>query len=96
MAQKLKGKVVSNKMAKTVVVSVSRLKKHPRYGKFIKMSSKYKAHTEEIIPVGSVVIIESTRPISKDKRWKVVSIEKRSILEDIASIESLEANTDAE
>ena len=71
--QRLKGKVVSTKMAKTVVVSVTRLKKHPRYHKFIRVTKKYKAHDENgFAKEGSTIIIESTRPISKDKRWKVV------------------------
>lgn len=74
MAQKLKGKIVSNKLAKTVVVEVSRLKKHPIYGKYIKISKKYKAHSEESIPVGKTVILQSTRPVSKDKKWKVIEI----------------------
>jgi small subunit ribosomal protein S17 len=72
--QKFKGKVVSNKSAKTVVVEVSRLKKHPIYGKYIKISKKYKAHTEENIPEGEIVILESTRPLSKDKKWKVIKV----------------------
>jgi len=72
--QKLKGKVVSNKMAKTVVVEVSRLKKHPKYQKYIKRSKKFKAHTDEQIVEGAGVVIQSTKPISKDKKWTVVKI----------------------
>ncbi|KKT57145.1 MAG: Ribosomal protein S17 [Candidatus Giovannonibacteria bacterium GW2011_GWC2_44_9] len=74
MAQELKGKIVSNKMAKTVVVEVSRLKKHRLYGKFMKISKKYKAHADEQIPEGTTVIIKSTRPVSKNKKWKVIKI----------------------
>ena len=74
MAQELKGKIVSNKMAKTAVVEVSRLKKHRLYGKFIKISKKYKAHADEQIPEGATVIIKSTRPISKGKKWKIIKI----------------------
>ena len=74
MAQELKGKIVSNKMAKTAVVEVSRLKKHRLYGKFMKISKKYKAHTEEQIPEGTTVIIKSTKPVSKDKKWKIIKI----------------------
>ncbi len=70
--QQLKGKVVSNKMQKTVVVEVARLKKHPLYGKFMKISKKFKAHTEDLIPEGSTVLIESSKPISKNKKWKVI------------------------
>ena len=71
MAQILKGKVISNKIAKTVVVEVTRLKKHPIYGKQIKVTDKYKAHTEEPIPEGALVMIKSSRPRSKDKKWEV-------------------------
>ncbi len=69
----LKGVVVSDKMNKTVVVSVSRFVKHPLYGKFYKISKKYKAHDEgNTFKVGDSVEIVETRPISKDKRFKVV------------------------
>lgn len=69
----LSGVVVSNKMDKTVVVSVSRFIKHPLYGKFYKVSKKYKAHDEENkYKKGDKVEIAETRPISKDKRFKVV------------------------
>jgi len=70
----LKGVVVSNKMQKTVVVSVSRFIKHPLYGKFYKVSKKYKAHDEENkCKIGDNVEIVETRPISKDKRFRVVT-----------------------
>lgn len=69
----LEGVVVSDKMDKTVVVSVSRFIKHPLYGKFYKVSKKYKAHDEENkYKTGDKVEIVETRPISKDKRFKVV------------------------
>ncbi len=69
----LKGVVVSDKMDKTVVVSVSRFVKHPLYGKFYKVSKKYKAHDEENThKTGDKVEIVETRPISKDKRFAVV------------------------
>lgn len=72
----LKGVVVSDKMDKTVVVSVSRFVKHPLYGKFYKISKKYKAHDEgNIYKIGDKVEIVETRPISKDKRFKVVQAE---------------------
>lgn len=92
MAQQLKGKVISNKMNKTVVVEVLRLKKHPRYGKYIKISDNYKAHTEENISIGSVVVIELTRPISKDKRWRVISVSKKALAEEAKSYDALENN----
>ncbi len=70
----LKGVVVSDKMDKTVVVSVSRFVQHPLYGKFYKMNKKYKAHDEENkYKKGDEVEIVPTRPISKDKKFKVVN-----------------------
>lgn len=72
--RKLKGIVVSDKMAKTVVVSVVRLKKHPVYKKYFKVTKRFKAHDEDNqYKVGDKVIIEETRPLSREKRWKVVS-----------------------
>jgi small subunit ribosomal protein S17 len=69
----LKGVVVSDKMDKTVVVSVSRFVKHPKYGKFYKINKKYKAHDEENkCKIGDKVEIMETKPISKDKRFRVV------------------------
>lgn len=69
----LKGVVVSDKMDKTVVVSVSRFVKHPLYGKFYKVSKKYKAHdAENKYKTGDSVEIMETKPISKDKKFKVV------------------------
>ncbi|MFA6274073.1 MAG: 30S ribosomal protein S17 [Candidatus Paceibacterota bacterium] len=69
----LKGVVVSDKMDKTVVVSVSRFVKHPKYGKFYNVTKKYKAHDEENkYKTGDKVEIVETRPISKDKKFKVV------------------------
>jgi small subunit ribosomal protein S17 len=70
----LKGVVVGDKMNKTVVVSVTRFVKHPKYGKYFKVSKKYKAHDEEnTFKVGDNVEIMETRPISKDKKFKVVN-----------------------
>ena len=72
--RKLKGIVVSDKMAKTVVVSVVRLKKHPVYKKYFKVTNRFKAHDEaNEYKVGDKVVIEETRPMSREKRWKVVS-----------------------
>ncbi len=69
----LNGVVVSDKMDKTVVVSVSRFIKHPKYGKFYKVNKKYKAHDEEnAYKIGDKVEITETRPISKDKKFRVV------------------------
>ena len=70
----LKGVVVSDKMDKTVVVLVSRFVEHEKYGKRIKKNKKYKAHDENNTKkVGDKVEIEETRPISKDKKFKVVA-----------------------
>ncbi len=69
----LSGVVVSDKMDKTVVVKVNRFVKHPVYGKFLNKSKKYKAHDpENVHKVGDKVDIEETRPISKDKHFKVI------------------------
>ncbi len=73
----LKGTVISDKMDKTVVVSVERVFQHPLYKKTIKTTKKYKAHDEENkCRVGDVVEIIESRPISKTKRWKVLRIFK--------------------
>jgi small subunit ribosomal protein S17 len=72
-AKILKGVVTSDKMDKTVVVAVNRLVKHPKYGKFIKRTKKYKAHDEtNQYKIGQNVSIQEVRPISKDKTFKVV------------------------
>ena len=73
--KRLIGTVVSDKMEKTVVVSVSTTRRHKRYGKVIRMVKKYKAHDEsnEVREGDRVQIIES-RPISRHKRWTVVSV----------------------
>ena len=69
------GVVVSDKMEKTVVVKVDRLVKHPVYNKYIKRTAKYKAHDiDNSCKIGDRVMIVETRPLSKDKRWKVREI----------------------
>ncbi len=71
--RQLKGLVVSNKMQKTIVVKVEKIKKHPRYKKIYKIHKKYKAHDEkEEFKVGDSVVIEECRPLSKDKRWRAI------------------------
>ena len=68
----LKGTVVSDKMEKTVVVRVDSMKVHPKYGKRFLQSKNYKVHDEKgEYKVGDVVTFEETRPLSKDKRWRV-------------------------
>ena len=69
----LKGTVVSDKMNKTIVVEIESTKKHPKYEKRYKSHKKYKAHDEKNeYKVGDKVVIEETRPISKDKKWRIV------------------------
>ena len=69
------GKVVSNKMDKTIVVAVENHVKHPLYGKFVKKTYKLKAHDENNeCGIGDTVKVMETRPLSKDKRWRLVSI----------------------
>ena len=71
----LTGTVVSDKMNKTAVVLFERKVKHPKYGKYIKKSTKYKIHDEENkCRLGDVVTITEVRPISKDKSWKLVEV----------------------
>ena len=69
----LKGVVVSNKMDKTAVVSVTRFVKHPKYKKYVKITKKYKAHdADNSAVVGAQVEIKETRPLSKDKHFTIV------------------------
>lgn len=70
--KQLTGTVISNKMQKTVVVRVERLKEHPKYKRRFKLHKKYKAHTDEHFEIGDKVIIEEHKPISKDKRWIII------------------------
>ncbi|MGI6358997.1 MAG: 30S ribosomal protein S17 [Bacillota bacterium] len=73
------GVVVSDKMDKTVVVAVETLIQHPLYSRTVKKTTKFKAHCEDnSARVGDVVRIMETRPLSKDKRWRVVDIVKKA------------------
>ncbi len=73
------GTVVSDKMDKTVVVSVSRTTRHPLYGKIIRRSKRYKAHDEgNQCRVGDKVRIMETRPVSKSKRWRVAEVVEKT------------------
>ena len=72
------GVVVSNKMQKTIVVSVESLKKHRIYKRTYKQTKRFHAHDEEnVCQIGDIVRIEETRPLSKTKRWRLVEIVKR-------------------
>ena len=78
------GRVVSDKMDKTVVVSVERLQRHPIYKRVVRLSSKFKAHDEgNSAHVGDTVRIEESRPLSREKRWKVVEIVARGSQEEL-------------
>lgn len=73
------GKVVSNKMDKTIVVATEKLVAHPLYKKQVKQTKKYKAHDEENeCQIGDIVKIMETRPLSKDKRWRLVEIVEKA------------------
>ena len=73
------GQVVSDKMDKTAVVAVTRLVRHPLYGRFVKKTSKFKVHDEKNeCQIGDVVKIMETRPLSKDKRWRLMEIVRKA------------------
>ena len=73
------GQVVSDKMDKTAVVAVTRLVRHPMYKRFVKRTTKFKAHDEKNeCHVGDVVRITETRPLSKDKRWRIVEVVRKA------------------
>lgn len=72
------GKVISDKMNKTIVVQVERKVRHPLYGKIVRRFSKMYAHDEENSSrIGDLVLIQQSRPLSKTKRWKLIEILKR-------------------
>ena len=71
--KRLTGMVISNKMEKTVVVQVEEIKKHPLYKRRYRFHKKYKAHNEKSdLKIGDKVVIEECRPMSKEKRWRVI------------------------
>ncbi|HEX7016891.1 MAG TPA: 30S ribosomal protein S17 [Cyclobacteriaceae bacterium] len=73
------GKVVSNKMQKSITVAVDRKVKHPIYGKFVNRTTKFMAHDEEnAAGIGDTVRIMETRPLSKKKRWRLVEIVEKA------------------
>lgn len=76
----LEGTIVSNRMAKTVVVRVDRLRRHPKYRKYYRTSRKFKAHAGDAIDcqIGDAVRIVETRPLSRHKRWKVSEVIRRA------------------
>lgn len=73
------GKVVSNKMDKTIVVAIQTSVKHPLYGKIIKRTTKLKAHDEEnVCQIGDKVKVMETRPLSREKRWRLVEVVEKA------------------
>jgi small subunit ribosomal protein S17 len=73
------GLVTSDKMDKTITVTIERRVKHPIYGKFVKTTKKFKAHDEKNdAKTGDTVKISETRPLSKTKRWRLVSVVERA------------------
>lgn len=83
----LQGTITSNKMSKTVVVRVDRLRRHPKYRKFYRVSRGYKAHVEDAksFGLGDVVLIQETRPVSKDKRWRVAEVVRKAPAVDMSA-----------
>lgn len=82
--------VTSDKMQKTRIVRVMRLSKHPKYSKIMRQYSKYKIHDEkEVSKVGDTVRIRETRPLSKDKRYKLLKIIKQAALPEIEISEAI-------
>ncbi len=83
MARKrYEGKVVSDRMDKTVVVAITRLYQHPRYGRIMKKVAKFKAHDEKnVCRAGDKVTIVESRPLSKNKRWVVLSVNGSNLKE---------------
>lgn len=77
--RKLQGTIISDKMDKTRVVAITRFKKHPRYKKYYKITRKFKVHDEKNeYKTGDKVVIEETRPMSKEKRWKITGFAQKS------------------
>lgn len=83
VSRRILGRVVSNKMNKSVTVAVERLIEHPHYGKFVRRTSKYVAHDENnSCKPGDLVAIVECRPLSKTKSWRVVEIVASSVPEE--------------
>ena len=89
------GRVVSDKMDKTIVVSVERLARHPLYKRVIRLTTKFKAHDEaNEAHVGDTVLIEESRPLSATKRWRLVSVVARAGEGAVTEVANEEAETD--
>ena len=73
------GKVVSDRMDKTIVVSIERLVKHPTYGRYVRRRKKFKVHDEKNeCRIGDIIRFKETRPLSKDKRWRFLGFVERA------------------
>jgi small subunit ribosomal protein S17 len=92
------GRVVSDKMDKTIVVSVERLARHPLYKRVVRLTTKFKAHDEtNDAHVGDTVLIEESRPLSATKRWRLIEVLARAgehgggemLLEEVATTEAI-------
>jgi len=89
------GQVVSDRMDKTVVVAVETLRRHPLYKKAIRRTKKYKVHDEgNVCKVGDKVRILETRPLSKEKRWRIVEIISRSEAAETELVEVRKGDSD--
>jgi len=76
------GTVISDKMNKTIIVRTKRLAKHPKYGRVVKQFNKFKVHDENnTAKIGDTVSIHETRPLSKDKRYRLISVIKKAALQ---------------
>ena len=72
--RRLEGVVVSDKMQKTRIIEIERFKQHPKYQKYYKVTTRFKAHDEKNeYHIGDRVVIEETRPMSKDKKWRIIA-----------------------
>ncbi len=79
--RQLTGVVTSTKADKTITVEVVRTFRHPKYGKYVRRSTKYAVHDEKSVArVGDTVIVTSTRPLSKRKRWRLVEVTRQTSL----------------
>ncbi|MFH1161867.1 MAG: 30S ribosomal protein S17 [Candidatus Jorgensenbacteria bacterium] len=77
--RKLKGTIVSDKMTRTRVVEIARTKKHPRYERYVTVTKRVKADDpKNEYKTGEMVVIEETRPLSKEKRWRIVGLVQKS------------------
>lgn len=80
LAKTQEGIVASNKMDKSIVVTVETFKRHPQYGKYLRATKRYMAHDERNeCGVGDRVVIVETRPLSKNKRWRLQSVVEKAI-----------------